>query len=154
MLAASSQDFGSLFKAVGLYGDTMVAAGAGDNTERTTDAVDTNGFASGEVIVTGRTTCAVGETLKLTLKVAEADDDGSGSPGAFGADATLVDAAVILNGSASAQAFAYEKKIDLTASRKRWLKFKLTLDLSAGGVDVCQWGSALILGGAKILPAK
>jgi len=46
----------------------------------------------------------------------------------------------------------YEYVLDL-AAYKQFLRFKVTMDLSAGATDTFVYGAALVLGGADRMPA-
>lgn len=140
-------EIGAMIKAFKLYGATQTAAGAGDNTEVTTSSVDRSGYGSGVFVFAGRSNAATNETLKLTLKISDSDDDST-----FSADTTLKSAVTVYSGGASAGNFVYEVDIDL-AKYKRYIRFKLTPDLSASGTDTAQWGAAFIAGGAVTKPA-
>jgi hypothetical protein len=152
MADPSISDAGKFFTTAGLYGDANVAGSGTDNAERTCPGVDRLGFGSAKLVVSGRTDCAAGQTVKVTAKIADADDNGSGSPGAYGSDTTLESAVTIVDGAGSAQVFTHEYDIDLTAY-KQWLQFKLTVDMSDANTKVCNWSAVLVLGGARVLPA-
>jgi hypothetical protein len=139
-----------------IYGDTMTAAGTGDNTERTSGDLNVQDHGSGSVVIAGRTNCAAGQQLNATIKVAFAPDNGSGAAGTYGTETTILNATKILDGSASAQNFAYKQDVDFDQYRVAGDKFarvKITLDLSAGATDTAQWGASLVCGGARTLPA-
>lgn len=141
------RDIGAYLSTKAVAGGSLTAAGTGDATEVTSGAIDRKDFASAVLALCGRTTAANGETLKFTVKIADSDDGVS-----FSSDTTLLNAVTVVAGAVSAQFFAYELDLDLFAY-KRYLRFKLTPDLSAAGTDVAAWGAALVLGGANVLPA-
>lgn len=138
---------GALLKAGAVYGGTLTAGGAGDATEVTSPGVDRLGFGSGVLVIAGRTNAAASETLKVTVKISDSADNSS-----FGSDTTLATAVTIATGGASAQSFVYELNLNL-ASYRRYVRFKITPDLSASGTDTAQWGAAIVLGGAVQKPA-
>ncbi|QQR47406.1 hypothetical protein JKA73_15685 [Myxococcus xanthus] len=71
---ANTQDFQVFYSAVGVAGGALTAGGAGDAVEVTSDAVDRDGFDSAQLLFAGRTSCAAGQTLKATVKLAESED--------------------------------------------------------------------------------
>lgn len=145
---ANTQDFQVFYKAVGVAGGALTAGGAGDAVEVTSDAVDRDSFDSAQLLFTGRTTCAAGQTLRATVKLAESEDGT-----AFGADETLATDETVVAGGAAPQSFCF--RVDLrVANRKRFLRLKVTPDLSAVGTDTAQWGAALVLGGADEFPVR
>jgi hypothetical protein len=144
---AHSADVGARLKSAAIYGGTLTAAGAGDATEVTSDGIDTDGFGSGVIVIAGRTNTASGQTLKFTVKVSESDDNSS-----YGADDVVANAVTVVNGAASAQNFVYEVDVKLVERRKRYVKIKITPDISTGSVDTAQWGAALVMGGSVTAP--
>lgn len=130
---------------------TLTAAGAGDNTEVTGVSVDTRDFLSAKLCIYSRSTITANKALTVTVKVAESDDGST-----FGTDQTLA-TAVQIDGSTGALTNSekvYELKIDLSALvvRKRYLKFKVTPDLTAGATDTSTVAGFLELGGARVKP--
>ncbi|MCP3060969.1 hypothetical protein LXT21_19470 [Myxococcus sp. K38C18041901] len=145
---ASTQDFQVFYKAVGVAGGALTAGGAGDAVEVTGGAVDRNGFDFAQLLFTGTTNCAAGQTLKATVKVAESEDGVT-----FGPDETLANAVTVVAGATAPQSFCL--RVDLrVANRKRFVRLKVTPDLSAAGTDTAQWGAALVLGGADEFPVR
>jgi hypothetical protein len=146
------RDPASQMKAVGLTAQSGVAAGTGDNTELTSAAVDRMivggiGFLSGLFVINYLTTLTAAATLKATVKIADSDDGTT-----FGSDTTLASAVTLATGALTAAAGAYELGVDLSAY-KQYVRFKVTLDLSASGTDTFVYGSGVILAGADRLPA-
>lgn len=130
---------------------TLTAAGAGDAVEVVGAVVDTRDFMSAKLNVYCRSTLAANKGLLLTVKVAESDDGTT-----FGADQVL-DTAVQVDGSASIQTNTekvYEKKIELSGLvvRKRYLKFKITPDLTNSATDTSTIAGFIDLGGARVRP--
>lgn len=147
----ANRDLASQIKVVGLTAQSGVAAGAGDNTEVTSDAIDRvpTGlpmFLSAVFVAAYLTTVQAANTLKITLKISESDDGSS-----WGADETLLNAVTMETGLVTAKKSAYELGIDLS-KRKRYVRFKVTLDLSAGAADTFVYASSLVLGGSDDLP--
>lgn len=124
-----------------------IAAGTGDNTEFTAAGVDRLGFGSGKLVFVAHANNTATKKLTLaTVKVAYADDNGSGAPGSYGADTTLVSAVDLVTGTGD-QYGVYEIDLDFTG-KARWVRVKFTPDHDATATDVFEVGSALILGGA------
>lgn len=149
---AQIRDLASFIKLNALTAQSGVAAGTGDNTELTSGAVDRCiaggiSYLSAVFSLFYLTTIASSQTLKLTLKISDSDDGSS-----FGSDTTLINASTIKSGAVTASYNAYELGIDLS-KYKRYVRFKVTLDLSASGTDTFLYASGLILGGADALPA-
>lgn len=137
---------------VGLTAQSGVAAGTGDNTELTSAAIDRMiaggaGFLSGLFVANYVTTLTAAATLKITVKIADSDDGST-----FGSDTTIASAVTLETGALTAEVGAYELGVDL-AGYKRYVRFKVTMDLSAGSADTFVYGAGLILTGADVLPA-
>ena len=130
---------------------TAVAAGAGDNTEVVGSVVDTLDAHSATLTLATKVTLTAAKDLLATIKVAESDD---GS--VFGADETLLAAGIIVEGGAGvvAQHDCYDLKIDLRANktRLRYLRFKITPDLTHTSLDTAQLCAFLTLGGYRVAP--
>lgn len=136
-----------------LVSQSGVAAGAGDNTELTTAAIDRMpkglaGFMAALLTIPFRVTQAGATTLKLGLKISESDDGTN-----WGADQVLEDIATktLNTGPAAAVDGVYELGLDLS-KRKQYVRFKITMDLSAGAADTFVYGAALVLVSADKLP--
>lgn len=146
------RDPASMTKAVGLSTQSGVAAGAGDNTELTSPAIDRmgtglGGFMAAIVAIAYTTTVAAAQTLKATVKVSGSDDGSTG----WTTDVVLANLVTLETGVVTAKCSAYELGVDLSAY-KRFVRFKITLDLSAGATDVFVYGASLLLSGADKLP--
>jgi hypothetical protein len=129
-----------------------VAAGTGDNTELTSAAIDTKiaggvGYRAAVFNMAYRLNLAATQTCALTLKVAESDDGSS-----FGSDTTLVNAAQIgPTGAVTNSDGVYRLDLNL-APKKRWIRIKVTMNLSAGATDTFVYGAFVELFGADKLP--
>ncbi len=128
---------------------SVTAGGGGDNAEVTGVAIDTRDFLSAKLCVYSRSTIAANKALTVTVKVAESDDGST-----FGTDQTLA-TAVQIDGSTGALTNSekvYELKVDLSAlvARKRYLKFKITPDLTAASTDTSTIAGFVELGGARV----
>lgn len=144
-------DPGQLVSLRALTAQSGVAAGTGDNTELTSAALDRKpvglaGYDAGVLGVGYLTTVAAAQTLKLTVKISESDDGTT-----FGADTTLVNALTIETGAVTGKNNVYELGIDLRGY-KRYVRFKVTLDLSAGAADTFVYAAQLALVSADKYP--
>lgn len=149
--------FGGLFdpasqvKAVALTAQNGVAAGTGDNTELTSAGVDRKptglaGYDVGLLVVAGKSTLASAQTASLTVKISESDDNSSWS-----SDTTLINAEVQSTGVTTNGHWQRELAIDLRG-KKQYVRFKVTVDLSAGATDTFVYSSSIILGASDRLP--
>ncbi len=145
---ANSSDFSSQYRPKAVYAGTLTAAGAGDATEVTSASIDRLGFDSVQLQVAIRTTCATAETMVLTVKISESDDDST-----FATAVVLASAVTVVTGGASAQTVIYSLNISM-AGRARYFKILLTPNLSAAGTDTAQYGAVAILGGATDFPVS
>lgn len=140
-------------KAVALPCQNGVAAGTGDNTELTSAAIDTKaagsaGYRAAVLAIAYRLNLGAAATCALTVKIAESDDGTS-----FGADTTLVNAAQLgPTGAVVNSDGVYRLDLGL-AARKRFIRIKITLNLSAGATDTFVYGAFVELFGADKLPA-
>lgn len=132
-------------RSVALTAQSGVAAGTGDNTELTSAGVNRipvgqPGLLSAALLISYLTSIAASQTLKATVKISESDDGTS-----WGADETIINAQTIETGAVAAKYGCFELPLDLTG-RKVWVRFKITLDLSAGATDTFTYVSTLVLG--------
>lgn len=139
-------------KLVALPCQSGVAAGTGDNTELTSAAIDripagSIGYLAAAFRMAYRTNLTAAATLKLTLKIAESDDGVS-----FGTDEVLVNAVTIETGAAVNKDGVYSLDLQLH-KRKRYIRTKVTMDLSAGAADTFVYGAAVELMTPDKLPA-
>lgn len=148
----TAHDPASMVKCVGISAQAGTAGGTGDNTELTSVAIDTKqagsiGFSALVVVIAYLVTVQASNTLKATVKIADSDDGTN-----FGSDVTLADAVTLETGAKTATKGAYELGVNL-AAYKRWVQFKITLDLSTANTDTFVYGAAAVLTGADKLPA-
>lgn len=139
-------------KAIALPCQSGVAAGAGDNTELTSAAIDrmaagSAGYMAAVLAIAYRVNLTAAQNVALTVKIAESDDGSS-----FGADTTLVNAVAIATGALVNSDGVYRLDLDV-AKRKRWIRIKITMNLSAGATDTFVYGAFVELFGADKLPA-
>lgn len=144
-------DMGNALKAVGLQAQSGVAAGTGDNTEVTSSGIDRKpeGLADYDamlLVVGFKTTLGSSETLKLTVKISDSADNSSWS-----SDTTMISAETQATGVATNSVGQRELGIDLRPY-KRYVRFKITMDLSASGTDVFVWSALAILAASNRLP--
>lgn len=132
---------------------SATAAGSGDNTELTGEVIDRLGFSGCVVAIPFKAVLGAGESLALTLKVAESDDGST-----FGSDETIASAVSVASSAGGGTiADCYKLAVNLSgvgAPRKRYLRFKLTPNLSASSTDTCVISSAVILGGPDKAPVS
>lgn len=140
------------FKAVPLPCQSGVAAGAGDNTELTSGAIDlqqqgSTGYAAAILAIAYRTSITAAQNLALTVRIAESDDGTT-----FGADTTLVNAVAIETGAVTNRDGVF--RLDLSGrQRKRYIRIKITMNLSAAGTDTFVYGATVLLFGGDRIPA-
>lgn len=139
-------------KLVALPCQNGVAAGTGDNTELTSAAIDRItaggiGYLAGTLNIAYRCNLTAAATMKFTIKIAESDDGSS-----FGADTTLVNATTIETGAQVNKDGVYRLDLGLHA-RKRYVRTKITVDLSAGATDTFVYGAMVELFSPDRMPA-
>ncbi len=148
---ASVRDLGSVIKCLGLQAQSGLAAGTGDNTEVTSPTIDRQeagaaGFMSAVVAIAYKTSLTAAATLKLTLKIQESADNST-----WDTAVNLQTALTLKTGALTNEVGVHEEALDLS-SRKRYVRFLITMDLSAGATDVFVYGGTIVLGGADRLP--
>lgn len=151
MASTFMHDITNGVKLLPVQGQSGVAAGAGDNTELTSAAIDRiptgdKGFMSAVLAIAIKTSLTAAATLSVGVKISESDDGTT-----FGADEVTQALTVVKTGALTNDVSVSEFAYDL-ASRKRYIRFKITLDLSAGATDVFVYGASLVLGGSDRLP--
>lgn len=142
----------ALTKLVALPCQSGVAAGTGDNTELTSAAIDRItsggiGYLAGTLNIAYRTSLTAAATLKVTVKIAESDDGSS-----FGADTTLSNLVTLETGAQTNKDGTYRLDLNL-AAKKRYIRMKITMDLSAGATDVFVYGAMVELFSPDRMPA-
>lgn len=146
-------NIGAFLKAVCARGSRLVAAGAGDATEVTGNGVDRLGYGSGKLVIAAHANNTAAQKLTLTsVKLAYAPDNGSGAPGAYGADVEQLGATTDLVTGTGDNYGQYTLNIDFS-TKDRWVRVKYTPDHTAGATDVAELTATFILGGASNLPA-
>ena len=126
-----------------------VAAGSGDNTAVENSAgIDTAGYNSALVVVSGGTTLGEDETLAVTVSTDDSADNST-----FADKETLATTETYATGDTggSTETGAVAYAIDLD-SYKRYLKVSFTPDLSASGTDTADLNCTVILGNSNDLP--
>lgn len=150
----TNRDPTSTTKVFGVAAQSGVAAGTGDNTEVTSAAIDLRpaggapNYDAAQLVIGYLTSVGASETLKATVKIAESDDGLT-----FGADQTLASAVTLEAGAVSAKANAYRLDLGVHA-RKRYIRLKVTLDLSRGATDTFVYGAAVVAQSSDRLPAS
>jgi hypothetical protein len=154
---ADMRDIASLLSAKACGAANGVAAGAGDNTAVTGASINRKtpggiGFNACVLALAYKCVQAGATTFSLQVEVQEADDNGSGAPGAFGT-ATVLQASSVAQTGPGTVTGMLELADPNFASRKQWVRYNYTPDLSAGATDTFVTALSAILGGADILPA-
>jgi hypothetical protein len=134
-------DVGSFLKPFIASGDAAVAAdGTHDNVEMTGESILLNGdYSSGKLVIGWKAAIATAATLKFAVQHQDSTDGSSWDTAVIDVAATIVKTAAagaVFNG---VQEYDYK----LTASKK-YIRFNITADLSAGSVDTVQWEATLI----------
>ncbi len=127
----------------------LIANGNGDNTKVTGHYIDRQGYDSMVLAIAAFANLDNAETLKFAVEMVESDDHSSWST-----PAEVVQASTTLLTATSATVFqgCTQIAVDLK-SRKRYVRFDITPNLSRAGTDIANWHAVAVLGGAQILPA-
>ena len=126
----------------------IVAAGAGDGVAQTGPAIDRLCCESGVLAVSFQASLAAAETLSLAVSVEESEDNVS-----YDAPVVLHASAVVATGAGGGSQEAGVLEIDENLRpRKRYVRYTITPDLSAGATDTAVYAAALVLGGCSELP--
>ena len=151
----SSRNIGSKIKTAASGSGSLTAAGAGDAAEVTGAGFDRmaaggGGFLSAVLAVWAKAVQAGATTLKMTVKIEHADDSG------FSVNLTSVTLSAAAPGDtivtgAGTKEGTLEYDVNLSSLR-RYVRLKVTPDLSAAGVDTATWAAGFIMGGADQLP--
>lgn len=129
----------------------ITAAGTGDATKVTGQSIDllrkTNG-GSGTLVTGGLTALTAAATLTIAVELQESADNSTWDT------AEVVQAATTAATSAGGGNvhFVVQNGI-LLKSRKRYIRFNITPNLSAGATDTALFSSVFVIGGDDILPA-
>lgn len=124
----------------------VVAAGAGDGVAITGATIDRLNFESAVVVLPFLAALQQDETLTISSLEYQESADGSSWDTAVSIDASEVVATGDTGGSNESGQLAV--KVDLE-SKKRYIRFNFTPDLSAGATDTAIVASVVVLGGAK-----
>jgi hypothetical protein len=135
-------------KAVTAYKTTaLTAAGSGDNTEITGNSIDLLGYTSLEIVTHYTTTLTASQTLSLLTKY-ETSSNGSD----WNTAVTLQASTVVKTGAVTAGDGVHALSL-VTGHLPRYIRFKVTPDLSHSGTDTASVCGVAILGGAQVIPA-
>lgn len=152
---SAQKDLGAEIKCKFAAGSRFVAAGAGDNSEVTGPTIDRYGasgvqrYNSAVVAVGTRAVLTAAATLSLRLRYQESADGSNWDAAVELYAPTVVSTG---GGGGSTEQQVKETSLDLSA-RKRYLRFLVTPDLSAGATDTGEMVAQCILGGGHTLPA-
>jgi len=140
-------DIGAYFTAQhAAYKIDIVAGSSTDNVEVTTAVVDRLGYGSGSLIISFNATLASTETISFTVKEQESADNST-----WDTAATIQSATVAATGTSGVKTGVVKLDLDYT-SKKRYIKYLITADLSASATDTADWHAISIIGGADELP--
>jgi hypothetical protein len=135
-------------KALTAYKATaLTAAGSGDNTEITGNSIDLMGYTSLEIVTHYTTTLTAEKTLSLLTKY-ETSANGSD----WNTAVTLQASTVVRTGATTAVDGVHALSL-VTAGLPRYIRFKVTPDLSHSGTDTATVTGVVVLGGAQVVPA-
>lgn len=126
---------------------SLTAAGTGDATAVTSPAgIDRLGFGSGTLLIVGKTTVQESKTLSLTIELQSC----ATASGTYTAFETVTKTAYVTGGTGgNTQGFIVMHDFDLQ-DEARYIKAKITPDLSATGTDTALWGAAIVLAGPEV----
>lgn len=146
----SKQSFNSLFRAEQIQTASAIAAGAGDNTKVTGLTIDRLGFRSGSILISYETALAEDATLTLAIEIQESDDDSSWDT------AVVIQAATVVatGGTGGTTENGVLQIGDQWEARKRYIRYNVTPNLSAGATDTATWSGIVILGDAFEIPPQ
>ena len=128
------------------YSDNVANTTSNDGSVITGDAIDRNGFTSGQFVITWGGSVAQGETLETSVQISDCDT----SDGSYNAVVWLACNELIATGLVCTGAWALN--IDLSGY-ERYIKIGVQMDFSASSVDTATACYTLMLGGADSLPA-
>lgn len=131
---------------------SLTAAGAGDNAEITGTSVDLQDVGEAVIAIAFRAALTNAQSLLLTVKIQESDDNSSFDTAevlASAVTAKLADSSTTFYG-------VYELKIDLQANkkRKRYARFLVTPNLDAGATDTAIIAASLLCGSQRVKPVS
>lgn len=127
----------------------LTAGATEDGVEVTGETIDRQGFDSMKLVISYLATLADTKSLSFGIKEQESAD------GSTWDTATVVQAstAAVTSDGGTNEAGTVEANINLR-SKKRYVRYNITPDLSATGTDTAVWTAAAILGGAEALPTS
>jgi len=127
----------------------ITAAGTGDATKVTGQSIDLLGKTSGGsgiLVVSGVAALTAAKTLSIAVELQESSDNSSWDT------AEVVEAATVVASATGNNQFVRSYGI-LLKSRKRYIRFNVTPDLSHSGTDTATFSSCLVIAGDDVLPA-
>jgi hypothetical protein len=127
----------------------ITAAGALDNLKVTGQTINNiNGGASGVLVLAGLTALGAAETLTAAVELQESSDGSSWDT------AEVVEAATTVASGGAGGNFHFLREYDIElAKRKQYIRFNVTLNLSAGAADTALAAWPFVIGGDDVLPA-
>jgi hypothetical protein len=141
------QDIGNFIKTMFGGEASIVAAGAGDNTEVNGPWIDREGFESLVASIGFTTTLTAAQTLALLGNLQDADDIAGTGAADFGA---ALSSTVVATGAGTVVG---TQSMDFSlAGARRYVRVQWTPNLSAGATDTARLMAQYVMGGAVRSP--
>lgn len=140
-------DFGALFKSAAVAAGEALAAGTGDATEVEGQSIDRLGFDSAAVLIIFKAVLTDTEDVAFAVEVQESADDTT-----WDTAVELQASTVAVTSDGGTTEYGTVKIKDDLSGRKRYVRYNITPNLSAGATDTVHFGAVAVLGGAFELP--
>jgi len=128
----------------------IVAGGAGDGVEVTGTTIDRLGYGSASIVIVAVATLQASETLKLTVTEQQSADNSTWDS----ATSFIAETTYLTGESGGSTDVAVSQTAVNFAGKKRYVRYNITPQLSAGGTDTAAFGATAIKGGAQTKPAS
>jgi hypothetical protein len=115
------------------------AASTGDATEVDGAETDLLGYSCGKIVISYVTTLTADKTLSFGVQKSDCDTSG----GSYSADAVIQASTVAETGALTAEEGVVEIDVDLSGYQ-RYVKFKITPDLSHTSADTVTWSAVFL----------
>lgn len=146
-----ARNIGAQIKAAACQAASIVAAGAGDNTEVDGEWIDRQGYLSASLVILFDAVLADGEDISIGANLQDASDDQGTGAADYGA---AIASAVRATGGVGGSTEIGVVKVDFDLSgADRYVRAQFTPDLSAANTDTAIVSAILVLGGADVIPA-
>lgn len=158
MSLGQMKDIGAVIKNIACGGAIATAAGTGDGTAVTGASIDRKpkggiGFGSCTLALAYLTTLAAAKTLAFQVEVQESADDGAGAPASWETATVLQASTVQATGALTASVGILEIKDTGFSSRKQWVRYNFTPELSNTATDTVVANLVATFGGPDSMPA-